>query len=129
MVGKQKMSAYLIEELVPLSPRFEHHCYKTCPEKTFSEEWECKPCNINCGNCDRNECYWCEEGFFLSGEPETDSLPRRKNEALQSYPRPSVPVIGFRVFVPASLVQRGILIWFKNKHYPELLPSAFCTEA
>ncbi|KAM4877564.1 proprotein convertase subtilisin/kexin type 5 isoform 1-T1 [Thomomys bottae] len=46
---------------------FEHHCYKTCPEKTFSEEWTCKSCNPNCGSCDQNECYWCEEGFFLSG--------------------------------------------------------------
>ncbi|XP_048188146.1 proprotein convertase subtilisin/kexin type 5 isoform X4 [Perognathus longimembris pacificus] len=46
---------------------FEHHCYKTCPEKTFIEEWTCKSCNPNCGNCDQNECFWCEEGFFLSG--------------------------------------------------------------
>ncbi|XP_006835069.1 PREDICTED: proprotein convertase subtilisin/kexin type 5 [Chrysochloris asiatica] len=47
--------------------RFKHHCYRTCPEKTYSEEFECKECNPNCGNCDQNECYWCEEGFFLLG--------------------------------------------------------------
>ncbi|XP_045696264.1 proprotein convertase subtilisin/kexin type 5 isoform X1 [Phyllostomus hastatus] len=46
---------------------FKHHCYKVCPEKTYSEEFECKACNTNCCSCDRNECYWCEEGFFLSG--------------------------------------------------------------
>nr|XP_045001506.1 proprotein convertase subtilisin/kexin type 5 isoform X2 [Jaculus jaculus] len=45
---------------------FQHHCYKTCPEKTFGEEWQCKACDPNCGNCDQNECYWCEQGFFLS---------------------------------------------------------------
>ncbi|XP_042636544.1 proprotein convertase subtilisin/kexin type 5 [Orycteropus afer afer] len=46
---------------------FKHHCYRTCPEKTYSEEFECKECDPNCGNCDQNECYWCEEGFFLLG--------------------------------------------------------------
>ncbi|XP_032146778.1 proprotein convertase subtilisin/kexin type 5 isoform X1 [Sapajus apella] len=46
---------------------FDHHCYKICPEKTYSEELECKACNSNCGSCDQNECYWCEEGFFLLG--------------------------------------------------------------
>uniref|UniRef100_A0A4W2FNP8 Proprotein convertase subtilisin/kexin type 5 n=1 Tax=Bos indicus x Bos taurus TaxID=30522 RepID=A0A4W2FNP8_BOBOX len=44
---------------------FKDHCYKTCPEKTYREEFECKACDTNCGNCDQNECYWCEEGFFL----------------------------------------------------------------
>nr|XP_040139728.1 proprotein convertase subtilisin/kexin type 5-like [Ictidomys tridecemlineatus] len=56
-----------MEETTSSSPRFEHHCYKTCPEKTYSEELECKACDTNCGNCDQNECYWCEEGFFLLG--------------------------------------------------------------
>ncbi|KAI4573512.1 hypothetical protein MJT46_004752 [Ovis ammon polii x Ovis aries] len=46
---------------------FKDHCYKTCPEKTYREEFECKACDTNCGNCDQNECYWCEEGFFLLG--------------------------------------------------------------
>lgn len=49
-------------------PRFERHCYKACPEKTFSTQWECRACGTNCGNCDQHECYWCEEGFFLSGK-------------------------------------------------------------
>ncbi|XP_006996032.2 proprotein convertase subtilisin/kexin type 5 isoform X1 [Peromyscus maniculatus bairdii] len=46
---------------------FEQHCYKVCPEKTFSTEWECRACGTNCGSCDQHECYWCEEGSFLSG--------------------------------------------------------------
>ncbi|KAB0368883.1 hypothetical protein FD755_019917 [Muntiacus reevesi] len=54
-------------ETVSYLPRFKHHCYKTCPEKTYREESECKACDTNCGNCDHNECYWCEEGFFLLG--------------------------------------------------------------
>ncbi|XP_060056766.1 proprotein convertase subtilisin/kexin type 5-like [Erinaceus europaeus] len=46
---------------------FEDHCYKTCPEKTYNEGFECKACDANCGNCDQDGCYWCEEGFFLLG--------------------------------------------------------------
>lgn len=46
---------------------FKHHCYKTCPEKTYREASGCKACETNCGSCDQNECYWCEEGFFLLG--------------------------------------------------------------
>lgn len=46
---------------------FERHCYKACPEKTFGVKWECRACGTNCGSCDQHECYWCEEGFFLSG--------------------------------------------------------------
>ncbi|XP_069891868.1 proprotein convertase subtilisin/kexin type 5 isoform X2 [Dipodomys merriami] len=46
---------------------FEHHCYKTCPEKTFREGWTCRSCSPHCGSCDQNECYWCADGFFLSG--------------------------------------------------------------
>lgn len=54
-------------------PRFEHRCYKICPEKTYREEFECKACDTNCGNCDQNACYWCEEGFFLLGKPKSES--------------------------------------------------------
>lgn len=63
---------YLVEETLPplLRPRFEQHCYKTCPEKTYREGSECKACETNCGNCDQRQCYWCEEGFFLLGKPQ-----------------------------------------------------------
>ncbi|XP_055469807.1 proprotein convertase subtilisin/kexin type 5 isoform X3 [Psammomys obesus] len=46
---------------------FEQRCYKACPEKTFRAERECRACGTNCSSCDEHECYWCEEGFFLSG--------------------------------------------------------------
>ncbi|XP_046958233.1 proprotein convertase subtilisin/kexin type 5 isoform X1 [Lynx rufus] len=46
---------------------FQHHCHKTCPERTYGEGSECKPCDTNCSNCDQHECYSCEEGFFLLG--------------------------------------------------------------
>uniref|UniRef100_A0ABI7XV30 P/Homo B domain-containing protein n=3 Tax=Felis catus TaxID=9685 RepID=A0ABI7XV30_FELCA len=46
---------------------FQHHCHKTCPERTYGEGSECKPCDTNCSNCDQQECYSCEEGFFLLG--------------------------------------------------------------
>ncbi|XP_004591833.2 proprotein convertase subtilisin/kexin type 5 isoform X2 [Ochotona princeps] len=45
---------------------FEHHCHKTCPERTYTEELECKACDTHCGSCDQHACYWCEEGFYLS---------------------------------------------------------------
>ena len=64
------MLTQLTEETTSYLPRFKDHCYKTCPEKTYREEFECKACDTNCGNCDQNECYWCEEGFFLLGKPE-----------------------------------------------------------
>lgn len=62
-----------MEETLISFPRFEHRCYKICPEKTYREEFECKACDTNCGNCDQNECYWCEEGFFLLGKPKSES--------------------------------------------------------
>ena len=68
MVVKRNMSTQLMEETPSSPPRFKHQCYKTCPEKTYREESECKACDTNCGNCDQNECYWCEEGFFLLGK-------------------------------------------------------------
>nr|XP_060465618.1 proprotein convertase subtilisin/kexin type 5-like [Panthera onca] len=46
---------------------FQHHCHKMCPERTYGEGSECKPCDTNCSNCDQHECYSCEEGFFLLG--------------------------------------------------------------
>ncbi|XP_045324484.1 proprotein convertase subtilisin/kexin type 5 isoform X1 [Leopardus geoffroyi] len=46
---------------------FQHHCHKTCPERTYGEGSECKPCDTNCSNCDQQVCYSCEEGFFLLG--------------------------------------------------------------
>ncbi|XP_023578731.1 proprotein convertase subtilisin/kexin type 5 isoform X1 [Octodon degus] len=46
---------------------FERHCYEACPQKTFAEQRECRACSANCGSCNRNECFWCEESFFLLG--------------------------------------------------------------
>ncbi|XP_074062783.1 proprotein convertase subtilisin/kexin type 5 isoform X2 [Macrotis lagotis] len=47
---------------------FKQHCYETCPEKTYMEDFECRECGKYCGDCDQNECYWCEEGFYLFGD-------------------------------------------------------------
>ncbi|XP_054613481.1 proprotein convertase subtilisin/kexin type 5 isoform X1 [Dunckerocampus dactyliophorus] len=47
---------------------FQDGCYKNCPAKTYSVEYEmtCIPCDDNCVSCDQHECYWCETDLFLS---------------------------------------------------------------
>ncbi|XP_075416639.1 proprotein convertase subtilisin/kexin type 5 isoform X2 [Tenrec ecaudatus] len=46
---------------------FQQQCYRTCPEKTYQEDFECTDCSPKCRGCGPQECYWCEEGFFLLG--------------------------------------------------------------
>lgn len=85
MVVKSNTSTYVMQEMMSSSSRFDQHCYKTCPEKTYSEELECKACDSNCGSCDQNGCYWCEEGFFLLGKLENGTI-QGENQALELHP-------------------------------------------
>lgn len=110
MSVKRKISAHVMEEITSSSPRFEHHCYTTCPEKTYSEELECKACDTNCGNCDQHECYWCEEGFFLLSKSKHGIIQRELCSSTQAV-QDEHSCEGFQsphVLVP--LVQEGILI-------------------
>ncbi|KAK9408214.1 Proprotein convertase subtilisin/kexin type 5 [Crotalus adamanteus] len=46
---------------------YNQQCYRTCPQNTVPDDNShiCIACQPNCQSCDRYECYWCEEGFFL----------------------------------------------------------------
>ncbi|XP_015746065.1 proprotein convertase subtilisin/kexin type 5 isoform X2 [Python bivittatus] len=48
---------------------YNQQCYRTCPQNTVPDDSShlCIECQPNCRSCDRYECYWCEEGFFLLG--------------------------------------------------------------
>uniref|UniRef100_A0A670J3U8 SPC3 n=1 Tax=Podarcis muralis TaxID=64176 RepID=A0A670J3U8_PODMU len=46
---------------------YKQQCYRTCPQNTYNDEKSllCIECQPNCRSCDKYECYWCKEGFFL----------------------------------------------------------------
>lgn len=92
-------------EETTFSPRFEQHCYEICPEKTYSEGFECKACDTNCSSCDQNECYWCEEGFFLLGEPE-HGIGHSESKAPELHLETGTRLIGFRVSVCWCLLSK-----------------------
>uniref|UniRef100_A0A8B9LCK8 Proprotein convertase subtilisin/kexin type 5 n=1 Tax=Astyanax mexicanus TaxID=7994 RepID=A0A8B9LCK8_ASTMX len=43
-------------------------CHRICPEKTFADNslMTCMQCDDHCINCDELQCYFCENGYFLS---------------------------------------------------------------
>uniref|UniRef100_A0A4W3IY08 Proprotein convertase subtilisin/kexin type 5b n=1 Tax=Callorhinchus milii TaxID=7868 RepID=A0A4W3IY08_CALMI len=68
----------LVDLMSNLFYSFAHRCYTDCPAKTYNNDstMTCISCHENCIDCDEEECFWCETGFFLKGKQKTECTHR-----------------------------------------------------
>jgi proprotein convertase subtilisin/kexin type 5 len=57
-----------------------------CPDKTYEDDENCKPCEKNCTACENGKvCNTCDDGFFLIDNDCVEECPEKtyKNLALK----------------------------------------------